>query len=133
MKKLVIDATVENLSAVLDFINKELEERECPLKLQTQINIAAEEVFINIANYAYTPEIGSVSVGIAVDNKISIEFEDSGIPYNPLEKPDPEITSSASEREVGGLGIFMVKKIMDSVEYSREGSKNILTIQKAIT
>jgi anti-sigma regulatory factor (Ser/Thr protein kinase) len=87
-----------------------------------------EEIFVNIAHYAYTPETGSVTIRMSVQENIVIEFEDSGKPYNPLEKEDPDIKASAEEREVGGLGIFMVKKIMDKVEYRREGNKNILTI-----
>ena len=132
MKELVVDATVENLSMVLDFINAELEESDCPLKLQTSIEIAVEEIFVNIANYAYKPEIGDAFVRVAVGDEVTIEFEDNGVPYNPLEKEDPDITVSAAEREVGGLGIFMVKQIMDSVEYRREDGRNILMIRKAI-
>ena len=141
MKELVIDAAVENLGAVLDFIGAELEQNGCPVKLQTQIKIAAEEVFVNIAYYAYKPEpsasgsppeTGGVSVRLAVGEEVTIEFEDKGVPFNPLEKKDPDINVPASQREIGGLGIFMVKKIMDTVEYRHEDGKNILTIRKMV-
>jgi anti-sigma regulatory factor (Ser/Thr protein kinase) len=130
MKELSIDAIIENLDAVLEFVADELE--TVPMKLQTQIAIAVEEIFVNIAHYAYTPEIGDVLIRIAVDDDVVIEFEDKGKPYNPLKKSDPDVALGAEEREVGGLGIFMVKKIMDAVEYKREDGKNLLTIRKSI-
>ncbi|MCL2663287.1 MAG: ATP-binding protein [Oscillospiraceae bacterium] len=130
MKELSIDAKTENLDTVLDFIANELE--ALPMKLQTQFTIAVEEIFVNIAHYAYSPEVGDVLVRINVGDEVVIEFEDKGKPYNPLEKDDPDISLSAEEREIGGLGIFMVKKIMDSVEYRYEDGKNLLTIRKSV-
>jgi anti-sigma regulatory factor (Ser/Thr protein kinase) len=130
MKELLIDAKTENLDAVLDFITGELETAECSVKLQNQIAIAVEEIFVNIAGYAYHPEVGGAVIRVTVGDEIVIEFEDKGKPYNPLEKDDPDITLSAEEREIGGLGVFMVKKIMDSAEYRRKENKNILTIRK---
>ena len=132
MKEYLIDAKTENLDAVLDFINGELEAADCPMKLQTQIAIAVEEIFVNIAHYAYSPEVGGATIRITVDDEITVEFEDKGKPYNPLEKYDPDITLDAEEREVGGLGVFMVKKIMDTVEYRHEDGKNVLVISKNI-
>ena len=124
----------------MEFIAGELEAAGCPVKQITQISIAVEEIFVNIAHYAYKQETGSVVIRAdvsgnatddgAVDSFAVIEFEDGGIPYNPLEKTDPDIGAAADEREIGGLGIFMVKKIMDSVEYRREAGKNILTIRR---
>jgi len=130
MKEMLIDAEVENLDAVLEFIAEELE--AVPMKLQTQIAIAVEEVFVNIAHYAYPPEGGEAIIRITVGDEIVIEFEDKGIPYNPLEKPDPDTTLNTEDREIGGLGIFMVKKIMDAVEYRREDDKNLLIIRKFV-
>ena len=130
MRELTIEAKTENLNAVLDFVNEHLEAADCPMKAQTQIAIAVEEIFVNIAHYAYNPEIGGAEIRVTVGDEVTIEFTDEGKPYNPLEKDDPDITSNAEEREVGGLGIFMVKKIMDSVEYRRENNKNILLIKK---
>jgi anti-sigma regulatory factor (Ser/Thr protein kinase) len=132
MKELIIDAKTENLDAVLDFIAGELEAAECSMKLQTQIAIAVEEVFVNIAHYAYRPEVGGATIRITVGEEICIAFEDKGKPYNPLDTADPDITLGVEEREIGGLGIFMVKKIMDTVEYRNEENKNLLIIRKLI-
>jgi sigma-B regulation protein RsbU (phosphoserine phosphatase) len=131
MNELFIEATLENMATVLDFIHERL--RDCPPKIQNQIGIAVDEVFSNIARYAYTPETGDATVRVAVGDDIMIEFEDSGVAYNPLEEDEPDISLSVTEREIGGLGIFIVKKIMDSVDYRREDGKNILTIRLQLT
>lgn len=134
MKELLIDATLDNLDTVIDFVSGELEENSCDMRLQTQINIAVEEIYVNIAHYAYNPEIGGAKIRVEVStDAVFIEFEDKGKPYNPLEKIDPDITKGAEEREIGGLGIFMVKKIMDSVEYDHFDNKNVLKIKKVLT
>jgi len=132
MKELTIAAKVENLNTVLDFVNAELESVDCGVKMATQIAIAVEEIFVNIAHYAYSPKTGDATIRMAVDPEIIIVFEDSGKPFNPLEKEDADITKSAKEREIGGLGILMVKKIMDSLEYKNEKDKNILTLRKSL-
>lgn len=132
MKEMIIKAKIENLDAVLDFISGELAAADCPMKMQTQIAIAVEEIFVNIAHYAYRSEIGEATVRVTVDKEVSIEFEDSGKPYNPLERKDPDITAGVQEREIGGLGILMVKHIMDAVEYRYEAGKNILFIRKMV-
>ena len=142
MKELSIDVKVENLDTVLEFIEGELD--AVPIKLKTQIAIAVEEIFVNIVNYAYTPvsesnssvgdnvSFGNVIIRIAVGDEVVIEFEDKGKPYNPLEKEDPDVTLGAEEREIGGLGIFIVKKFMDAVEYRYEDDKNLLTLYKTV-
>jgi serine/threonine-protein kinase RsbW len=132
MKELVVDAVVENLDKVLEFVNESLEESNCSMKLMTQINIAVEEIFVNISTYAYNPEVGGTTIRICISDEVVIEFEDNGKPYNPLLKIDPDITTSVEERDIGGLGIFMVKKIMDSVEYDNKDNKNILRISKVV-
>ena len=103
------------------------------MKTQNQIRIAVDEIFSNIARYAYNPGVGGATVRIAVDDDITIEFEDSGAAYDPLDNEAPDISLSAEEREIGGLGLFMVKNLMDSVEYRRAGTKNILTIRKRVS
>ena len=130
MDKLFIEAKTENLDTVMDFVNERI--AHCSMKIQNQIGIVVDEVFANIAEYAYNPKGGDVTVEIKVGDSIVISFEDSGIEYNPLTAEAPDITAGVDERELGGLGIFMVKNIMDLVEYKREGDKNILTIQKQI-
>ena len=135
MKELTLDATVENISTVTAFVDEELEKIDCPMKAQMQIDIAIDEVFSNIAHYAYQPSVGSATVKIEVIEEpmsVVITFIDGGTPYNPLEKEDPDITLSAEEREIGGLGIFMVKKSMDSIDYEYKDGQNILRIKKNI-
>ena len=114
----------------MDFIFKELKDGGCPWHLHDKIAIAAEEVFINIADYAYNPDVGSAIIRIKVDKDVIIEFEDTGKPFNPLEAADPDLSAGAASRDIGGLGIYMVKKIMDSAEYRHEDGKNILVIRK---
>ena len=133
MSELTLEARVENLDQVLAFVDKHLEEFDCPPKPQMQIDIAVEELFVNIARYAYAPEVGSMTLRIdQAPSEVSITFIDRGIPYNPLAKVDPDVTLTAEEREIGGLGIFMVKKSMDGMEYRHEDGQNILTIRKKI-
>ena len=131
--ELTLEATDQNLNTAMDFVNGHLEEIGCPMKEQMQINIAVEELFVNVAHYAYAPKTGPVTLRVEVgeDQKdISITFEDQGVPFDPLAKPDPDVTMTAEEREIGGLGIFMVKKSMNGMTYRFENGRNILTIRK---
>ena len=128
MDELIVEAKTENMDTVQDFINEKI--WDCAMKTQNQIRIVVDEIFSNIARYAYHPEVGGAVVRIAVGDDVIIEFEDSGTPYDPLAKEDPDISLSAQDREIGGLGLFMVKKLMDSVEYRREENRNILIIKK---
>ena len=133
MHELVVDAQTEKLDEVLDFIDQHLDEWDCPMKTQTQINIAVEEIFVNIAHYAYEAHDGKARVTIArKGSNAEITFTDSGVPYNPLEKEDPDVTLSAEERQIGGLGIYIVKKSMDSVSYEHRDNNNVLTISNRI-
>ncbi len=103
--------------------------------MQTQIDIAVEELFVNIAHYAYNPETGPATVRVEVEKEppaVTITFIDNGVPYDPLAREDPDITLSAEERQIGGLGIFMVKKSMDNIEYEYKNGQNILRIRKLI-
>ncbi len=128
MREIVLDAKVENLPQVLAVVDEELEKAECSIKGQMQIDVAVEEIFVNVASYAYIDKTGDVKVEIETDPEksyVTITFIDEGIPYNPLEKEDPDVTLSAEERQIGGLGIFIVKKSMDMTAYEREGDKNI--------
>ena len=133
MKELEVLAINENIDKVVNFINEELEANDCSIKSITQIDVAIDEIFANISNYAYTTEKGMAKISITVGNGIAkITFTDSGVPYNPLEKEDPDVTLNAEEREIGGLGIYIVKKTMDDVMYEYTDGKNILTIVKNI-
>jgi sigma-B regulation protein RsbU (phosphoserine phosphatase) len=130
-KELKIGANIENLTTVQDFVHAELEKVDCPPKIEAQIDIAVEETFVNIASYAYTPDQGTVIIRAAVSgNEIWLEFEDTGKAYNPLEKSDPDITAGIDERPIGGLGIFMIKRMMDTVEYRCDDNRNLFTLKK---
>lgn len=133
IKKLSIDATVDNIEKVTDFVNKELEDLDCPMKAQTQIDVAIDELFGNIAHYAYDPSVGKATVCVEVCKEplsVIITFTDNGKPYDPLSKEDPDTAKSAEERTEGGLGIYIVKKSMDDIAYEYKDGRNILTIRK---
>ena len=133
MKELTIDATIENITQVTAFVDEQLEALGCPLKAQMQIDIAIDEVFSNIANYTYAPDTGRALVRIETCREpasITLTFKDRGVAYNPLEKKDPDVILALEEREIGGLGIFMVKKSMDKMFYRRKGRQNVLTVFK---
>ena len=133
MKELTVAATVENIEVVTDFVNEQLEALDCPMKAQMQIDIAIDELFGNIAHYAYNPEVGSATVRVEVIEDplaVTITFIDNGVPYDPLAKADPDTTLSAEERKIGGLGIYMVKKSMDDIIYEYKDGQNILKIKK---
>jgi len=135
MKELTIAATVENIETVTEFVNEQLEAYDCPMKAQMQIDIAIDELFGNIAHYAYNPEVGSATVRVEVIEdplSVVITFIDNGVPYDPLKKDDPDTTLSADDRDIGGLGIFMVKKTMDDILYEYKDGQNRLTIVKKI-
>lgn len=131
-KSLTVKADTGSLDEVLDFCTATVE--EMPMKLQSQLAIAVEEIFVNIAHYAYSKNGGGDTTITVIDSgdNVSVTFEDSGVPYNPLAAEDPDITKNADEREIGGLGIFMVKKLMDGMDYRFEDGKNILTIYKTL-
>ena len=133
MKELTIPATVENIEKVTEFVNSQLEDINCPIKAKMQIDIAIDELFGNIAHYAYNPEMGPATVRVEVTEapiSVIVTFIDHGIPYDPLKKDDPDVTLSAEERAIGGLGIFMVKKTMDEITYEYKDGQNILSIRK---
>ena len=133
MKELVIEADRNNLLKVQSFIDEQLEDADCPMLTQIAIDIAVEELFVNIASYAYDQEIGVVLVQVELlKDPLSVEitFIDNGKQYDPLAKPDPDITLSAKQRKKGGLGIYMVKNSMDDMRYEYRDGKNILTINK---
>lgn len=135
MKELTIAATVENIGAVTDFVDAQLEALDCPMKAQVQINIAIDELFGNIAHYAYNPDVGEATVRVEVEEEplsVIITFIDGGVPYDPLQAVEPDTTLSAEERALGGLGIFMVRKSMDEITYRYENGRNILSIRKTL-
>ena len=130
MKELIIEATIECLDEVVEFVDRELAQNNFPPELLNNVHLAVEEVFTNIAYHAYQPATGTAVLSIAVGEEVVVRFEDTGKPYNPLDHPEPDLDVPLADREVGGLGIFLVKKIMDKVEYRRIDNKNVLEMTK---
>ena len=134
----IFEAADENLEAVNDFIHEQIKPFSCQSQTLFQIDLAVEEIFVNISHYAYSPDKGTVQIDCSVEKtadapaKLTVSFTDRGKAFNPLAKPDPDITLSVEEREIGGLGIFLTKKYMDSVLYERKDNQNILTFTKII-
>ena len=135
MKEKVFSATKETLSDVMAFTEECLESFDCPMKSQIAICVAVEEIFVNIASYAYGDGTGNASLSFGFDEGerlMTLVVSDEGVPFNPLERDEPDITLSAADRDIGGLGIFITKKTMDTVSYKNENGKNILTMIKKI-
>ncbi|MBQ8527778.1 MAG: ATP-binding protein [Lachnospiraceae bacterium] len=135
--QLKIPAEVSQLDRVLAFLESALEEGGCPTKTSMQICVSAEEIFVNIANYAYPEQGGQCTMDIEVSadtekgtGDVSLTVTDSGKEFNPLEREDPDIHLSAEDRQIGGLGIWMVKQSMDYVEYRYEDAQNKITFGK---
>lgn len=134
MSKLTVPADTGRLDEVLAFVESFLEENECLPKEQMRIVVAVEEIFVNIASYAYNGSEGMADITCEMDGgQAVLTFADSGKQFDPLAKPDPDVTLPVEERSIGGLGIYMVKKSMDEVTYRYENGQNILTIRKSIT
>lgn len=151
-KNLKILAVLDNLSEVLSNVDAQLEAADCSVKTKMQIDVAVEELFVNIANYAYVPDTGDADILIEIldtcpipeDSRkglskedlagqwLRVTMSDSGTPFNPLSKEDPDVTLSAQERRIGGLGIFMVKKSMDHMYYEYKDGKNHISICKKL-
>lgn len=134
MEEIKVEAELAQLDKVIQFINTKLAENSCVMKEQMQIDVAVEEIYVNIARYAYPDKNGTCVIQFSFDCETGIaviRFIDSGIPYNPLARKEPDTTLSAEERSIGGLGIFMVKKTMDSMAYEYKDGCNILTMQKS--
>ena len=132
--ELTVEAKDENLAQVLAFVDEQLEALDCPPKTQMQVDVAVEEIFVNIAHYAYAPETGKATIRVetqADPKRARITLLDRGVPYDPLARPDPDVTLSLEDRQIGGLGIYMVKKSMDEVKYEYRDGQNVLTMEKA--
>ena len=136
MKRLTVNASTDNLPAVLEFIDGELESMGASMQTQFQIDLAVEEIYVNIAHYAYAPDDGNVIIqfdSYGEPTLVEIQFIDQGNPFNPLDNAEPDITLTAEEREIGGLGVLMVKKSMDEADYRYEKNENILIIKKSLS
>ena len=134
-KEITVDATVKNLTVVNDFVEELLAGTDCSVKTKLKIDLVVEEIFVNIANYAYEASGGKAIVqGCIGENpcRIILRFMDTGIPYDPLQKDPPDLTLPPDKREIGGLGIFLIKENVDELSYHYKDGKNILTITKKI-
>jgi len=136
LKELVVEAIVENMNKVIDFVNEELELYDLDIEIQSQINIIIDEIFSNIAYYAYTTTKGTVTIQVELEQDIkraiNIKFIDNGKPYNMLLAETPDVTLSVEAREIGGLGIFLVKQMSDEIYYEYKDGCNILKVKKYI-
>lgn len=133
LKSITAEAKIENIALVTDFVNSILEKNECSMKVQMEIDIVIDEIFSNIAYYAYAPGSGEATVQVEIEDspkRLELVFIDRGIPYNPLENKDPDVTLDIEERKIGGLGIFLVKEMMDEVSYEYADGQNILKLKK---
>jgi anti-sigma regulatory factor (Ser/Thr protein kinase) len=132
-RKIALTAAVDNLEQLLDWVSEILEAENYPSKLCSQIAVVTEELFVNIASYAYREEIGEAVISMGFDKSLlTIQFEDSGIAFNPLENELPDTCAGIADRKIGGLGIYIVRKLMDEIHYQRIDGKNILTIKKKV-
>lgn len=134
MKELTVEAIVEQIETVTEFVNAELEKLDCPMKARIQLDIAIDEIVSNIAYYAYGEKTGTVTVRIEAlqeENGVQLMFLDSGVPYDPLTRQDPDISAEIEDRKEGGLGIFLVRKTMDDMKYEYKDGQNCLTIRKS--
>ena len=135
MKEMTVEARGENVRVLTDWADAELEKLDCPMKAQMQIELAIDEIFTNIVSYAYGSGTGTATVQMSYDagtGEVSLVFMDSGVPYDPLKKEDPDVNLPAEERAIGGLGIFLVKKTMDDMRYEYRDGRNCLTLVKKI-
>ena len=134
-EEITVVADVNNLDKVQGFIEERLETAECSMKAQVQIGVAVEEIYVNICHYAYKDKggTGDATVKMKIEDRTAeIVFEDSGIQYDPLANEEPDISLSAEEREIGGLGIYITRKTMDEVTYDYKDGRNILTLKKKL-
>jgi anti-sigma regulatory factor (Ser/Thr protein kinase) len=130
-----LEAAPENFAAAQKQVRAFLEPCSCSMRTLLELDMLVEEIFINIANYAYPNGTGTAAIDLALNDNndtLTITFRDKGIPYNPLAKEDPDVTLSAEERKIGGLGIYLVKKRMDKVDYRYENGSNILIMSKIL-
>ncbi len=136
MNQITLDATSENLDRLTSFINEKLMSVGCPRKAMMEIDVVIDELFSNIANYAYHPDVGPATVIVEFEEDpicVMITFLDNGVPFDPLAKEDPDTSLSAHERSIGGLGVYIVKQMMDDVTYEYKNGQNILRIKKNVS
>ncbi len=133
MKSITVPPTKESPNPVTEFVVGELEQHDCPAKVIYQIQVAIEEIMVNIVSYAELTEDDNIEVrcGVYEDPlRVELQFLDGGIPFDPLAAEDADTSPEALMNREGGLGILLVKKMMDDVSYEYKDGKNTLTILK---
>ena len=133
MKEITVKSTINNIETVTDFVEEFIAPLDCPMKPKMLISIAIDEILSNIMHYAYAPEIGDIIIGVDISETplcVTITFTDNGKPYNPLDYASPDISLPAEDRDIGGLGIFITKNIIDEITYTYENNQNQLTLKK---
>ncbi len=135
MHVVTLPATVADLPQAQQFVEQLLEQHNCPLSTILQISLVVEEVFVNIASYAYAPHEGTVTLAVDIDATgcLTLQFTDTGVPFNPLAQAAPDLTQSAEDRKIGGLGIFLAEQLMDTLTYTFENQTNLLFLQKQLS
>ena len=134
-KELTVEARDEQLAAVQNFVQELLDSAGVSVKEQMQISIAVEEIFVNISHYAYTPDVGYATIRVRITEnpaELALTFLDRGVPYDPTKAQSPDLSLPASEREVGGLGIFMTKQLVDKICYEYRDGQNVLTLLRRL-
>ena len=136
-KIITVEASMENLDKITSFVEAFLDDYACPMKIAMKILLCVEELYANVVNYAYGSRGGNCTIELEgkayeTENEVCICMRDQGVPFDPFAKEDPDITLSAEERKLGGLGIYMVKKMMDEFRYEYKDGKNIVTVCKVI-
>lgn len=132
VEDITVEATIDNMKSVLDLAENLLTEASCPLPVVTRFLLSIEEIYVNVANYAYEDSVGNCRVQYTLsDSSMAIDVWDSGIPFNPLEREDPDITLKAEDRKIGGLGIFMTKTMMDEITYEYKDGQNHIWMKKS--
>lgn len=135
-EELIVEVTVENLDVVNDFIHRFISSYKCSKRRVMQLDLIVEEIFVNIASYAYAPDTGSAKILLKIEPEplaVTLSFIDTGVPYNPLINSDPDITLAAEDRQIGGLGIFLTKKLVNDISYRYDDGQNILQFTKSLT
>ena len=136
MREMTVSASPDQIDAVMDFVNGQLEEMDCPEETRIDVDVAVDELLGNIVQYAYRPGTGTVTVRVDTAKNpaaVTITFADRGSPFNPLAKEAPDTTSlPARERPMGGLGLYLVQSLVDEITYARRDGQNVLTVHKEI-
>ena len=133
MLEITVKAIREKLDEITESVNNALMEHGCSMRDVLRLDVVIDEIFANIAGYAYAPGTGDVTIRLSFENdppKVTLTFIDSGKPFDPLKRDDPDTKLDAAHRQIGGLGIFVVKKTMDEVGYRYADGQNILTVAK---